>query len=200
MVVDIGTGDGRFVLSAARQDRSALVVGIDADAASMVESSRRAMRRDAVPNALFVVASAEALPIELHGAADVVTVQFPWGSLLRGLVEGLPDVAGQLASIAAPRTRVDLLVSVRPSDRLSWLPSVDGETATRVGDFFAPHGFRALLSRPATRDEIAAAHSSWAKRLAAGGGGRDVWRISLDRADLPARLPGRETLGETGRP
>ena len=45
MIIDIGTGDGRAVLAGAGRDPSALFIGIDAAAASMAESSRRADRR-----------------------------------------------------------------------------------------------------------------------------------------------------------
>ena len=38
------------------------------------------------PNALFVVAAAEAPPRELIGLADEVRILFPWGSLLRGVL------------------------------------------------------------------------------------------------------------------
>jgi 16S rRNA (adenine(1408)-N(1))-methyltransferase len=127
-------------------------------------------------------------------------VHFPWGSLLRGLVDGTPDVAGQIASVAAPSARIDLLLSARPSDRLPWLSEMNAEVASRVADHFATHGFRAGPIRPATPDEVAGARSSWAKRLAAGGAGRDVWRVCLARDASEARLPVRERLGETGGP
>ncbi len=86
-MVDLGTGDGRWVLAAAAADPNALVIGVDANADAMAEASRRAAgpaRRGGVSNALFVVASAEALPPELDGVADLVTIHLPWGSLLRG--------------------------------------------------------------------------------------------------------------------
>jgi 16S rRNA (adenine(1408)-N(1))-methyltransferase len=62
VALDLGTGDGRHVLAAAAQAPDTLVIGIDASAAAMTESSRRAARRDAVPNALFAVAAAEHPP------------------------------------------------------------------------------------------------------------------------------------------
>jgi 16S rRNA (adenine(1408)-N(1))-methyltransferase len=195
VVVDVGTGDGRFVLHEARRDPAALAVGVDAHGASMAESSRRALRRNAIPNALFVVAAAEALPEELAGRAQVVTVHFPWGSLLRGLVTGSPDVAATLASMAAPTARVDLLLSARGTDRLPWLDAVDERAASAVAARFAPVGFEPAAVRPATAEDVAASHSTWAKRLGAGANGRAVWRVSLRRA---ARLPAAEPLGETG--
>jgi Methyltransferase domain len=93
--VDLGTGDGRAVLAAAAARPDRLAVGVDASAAAMAEASWRAARRSergGLPNAVFVVAAAEALPPELDGVADLVTIQFPWGSLLKGLLDADPRV------------------------------------------------------------------------------------------------------------
>jgi 16S rRNA (adenine(1408)-N(1))-methyltransferase len=62
VALDLGTGDGRAVLAAAAARPDALVIGVDASAAAMAESSRRAARRGALPNALFAVAAAEHPP------------------------------------------------------------------------------------------------------------------------------------------
>jgi len=50
------------VLAAAAARPDTLVIGVDANAAGMAEASRRAARRGALPNALFVVAAAEHPP------------------------------------------------------------------------------------------------------------------------------------------
>jgi 16S rRNA (adenine(1408)-N(1))-methyltransferase len=44
------------------------------------------------------------------------------------------------------------------------------------------HGLRLVGWRPASAAEVAAAHSTWAKRLGAGRG-RPVWRLQVLRAD-----------------
>jgi 16S rRNA (adenine(1408)-N(1))-methyltransferase len=62
VAIDLGTGDGRAVLAAAAGRPDALVIGVDASADAMVEASRRAARRGALPNALFAVAAAEHPP------------------------------------------------------------------------------------------------------------------------------------------
>jgi 16S rRNA (adenine(1408)-N(1))-methyltransferase len=62
VTVDLGTGDGRHVLAAARRDPATLAIGIDANADVMAEASRRAARKDALPNALFLVAQAQHPP------------------------------------------------------------------------------------------------------------------------------------------
>jgi tRNA G46 methylase TrmB len=62
VAIDLGTGDGRYVLAAAAARPETLVIGLDASAAAMAEASRRAERRGALPNALFAAAAAEHPP------------------------------------------------------------------------------------------------------------------------------------------
>lgn len=38
-----------------------------------------------LPNSMFVEAAIESLPDEFEGVADEIHINFPWGSLLRGL-------------------------------------------------------------------------------------------------------------------
>jgi 16S rRNA (adenine(1408)-N(1))-methyltransferase len=59
MAIDLGTGDGRFVLAAAAARPDTLFVGIDANADGMRDASRRAAK---LPNALYAVAAAEHPP------------------------------------------------------------------------------------------------------------------------------------------
>jgi tRNA G46 methylase TrmB len=62
VAIDLGTGDGRHVLAVAAARPDTLVIGVDASAAAMAAAARKAMRRDALPNALFAVAAAEHPP------------------------------------------------------------------------------------------------------------------------------------------
>jgi hypothetical protein len=50
------------VLRAAAEHPDTLVIGLDANASAMAKASRRAGRRDVLPNALFAVAAAEHPP------------------------------------------------------------------------------------------------------------------------------------------
>jgi 16S rRNA (adenine(1408)-N(1))-methyltransferase len=161
VAIDLGTGDGRSVLAAAAARPDALVIGVDASAAAMAESSRRAARRGALPNALFAVAAAERPP--LSGIADEITVNFPWASLLRGVLGHEDAVLAGIARLAARGAPVSALVSVVPRDGAPPIPS-----AVELAAAYARHGLRLVEARPATAAEIAASGSSWAKRLRAG--------------------------------
>ena len=162
------------------------MIGVDAAADSMAEASRRAARatkRGALPSVLFVVAAAEALPSELDGRADELTVQFPWGSLMRGLLDADPAIVGGIARVTRPGATVTLLLSVTERDRETiGRDSIDVSTFQAIAPAYAAHDLVLREARPATADEIKRSHSTWAKRLAAGSK-RPVWLARFERVD-----------------
>ena len=91
ITVDVGTGDGLFVYKCAQRDPQRFFIGVDANRRPLEKISEKIYRRPAkggLPNVLFVQAAVENLPAELQGIATEVHVQFPWGSLLRGVAAG----------------------------------------------------------------------------------------------------------------
>jgi len=155
--------------AAAQPDR--LVVGVDANAAGMATASRRAAAkpsRGGLPNALFVVAAAEALPAELDGVADLVTVHFPWGSLLRGLLGADPATMTGLTRVLRPGGTLELLVSSTVRDHSVGVPPIRTATLHALAASYATWGLAVTQLRPATVADVTAAHSTWAKRLGAG--------------------------------
>jgi len=177
----------------ARREPATLVLGLDASAAAMAESSLRAARptgKGGLPNALFVAAAAERPPAELAGVAAEVTILFPWGSLLRGVLalDDACDAAAGIADLIAAGGLVRALVSIDPRDRLS-VPVLEAADAAGLASRWARHGLTLTAFEPARPAEIHASGSSWARRLAAGRD-RHVWRLELRRTD--------GSIGETG--
>jgi len=76
----------------------------------MAASANRA-RREKLTNALFVVASIEAMPVELDGIADRITVLFPWGSLLECISRPEPSTLAALARIARGDATLDVVIN-----------------------------------------------------------------------------------------
>jgi 16S rRNA (adenine(1408)-N(1))-methyltransferase len=183
VIVDVGTGDGRAVLARAAVEPCALIIGIDAAAASMAEVSRRADRRR-IENALFLAAGVESLDASpLAGSGDLVTATFPWGSLLRGVL-GLDEAAlAGLAALLAPTGRLEVLTSVVPADRVAGMASLTAAAEPQVRDAWCTVGLELTAMRPATTDEIDASGSSWARRLRSGGNDRLIWRLEGRRRD-----------------
>jgi 16S rRNA (adenine(1408)-N(1))-methyltransferase len=183
VAIDVGAGDGRAVLDLAARDPATLAIGLDPDARSMAEASRRAaarVERGGRPNALFVVASAEAAPVELRGLADLVTVRFPWAGLLRGCLGLEPRVAVGVASLLAPNGRLELLLAPAARDRLTGLPVEPAAVIAAAAAAFASSGLRLVEGREASPGEIRASGSTWARRLLAGGTAPDR-RVTLVR-------------------
>ena len=181
MVADIGTGDGQAVLARARAERRSLVLGVDAAAGAMAEAAGRAARRGP-GNAVFFAAGAETLgETVLAGRMDLVTVTFPWGSLLRGVVGLDQEALAGIAALVAPDGRVEVLASVVPSDRIQGIPSLDATWEPSICRAWAAAGLHLVSMRLATSDEVTASRSSWARRLRAGQATRAVWRLDLCR-------------------
>lgn len=115
VVVDIGTGDGRFVYRLAQANPAKFYIGIDANAKPLEKISTKATRKPAkggLANILFVQAAVENLPAELDGAADEIHIHFPWGSLLRAVMTGDESVLQSLRRICAPGCLIEIVTGI----------------------------------------------------------------------------------------
>lgn len=115
IIVDLGTGDGRFVYQSARQNKQRFYLGIDASANLLEKISEKIHRKPAkggVKNALFIQAAVEALPEELDGVADEVHIHFPWGSLLKGVATGDETILKNIHRICAPDAVLEVIIGV----------------------------------------------------------------------------------------
>lgn len=152
------------MLAVAAAQPDTLAIGVDASATAMADSSRRASRgRTALPNALFAVAAAERPPQALQGIAGSLTIHFPWGSLLRGVLGEDDAVLAGVARLMAPGATGAVLLSVVPRDGMPPVPS-----RASLARAYERQGLELVEMRAATPDEVAASGSSWAKRLRAG--------------------------------
>ena len=201
MIVDLGTGDGRAALTLAETDPRTLVIGMDADAASMAETSRRAARpsvRGGRSNLLFVVAAAESPPPELLGRADEVRILFPWGSLLRGVLGADERVGQGVARLARPGSRVSAIVSVTPRDGLDGIVSFDPAGLAGISDAARRFGLRLTATRRAGVEDVRATRSTWGRRLLAGAADRPVWSLEFVNDALSTETDGRRVREACG--
>ena len=153
----------------------------------MAEASRRAAgpaRKGGLPNAMFVVAAAESLPGALAGVADRVTVNLPWGSLLRGALALDGRAAAGIASLVAPGGTVEMLLAPASRDRLAEGVSVESRLSGSLEADWAGFGLRLCEARRATATDVAAVRTTWARRLGVAGdrpSDRVAWRLVLHR-------------------
>lgn len=113
-LVDVGTGDARFPYRWAREHPGDLAVGLDPVTAGFAKLAIKARRKPAkggAPNLLLAAATVEDLPGPFRGWADQVTVNFPWGSLLRAVIQPLPATLEKLAALGRPGAEITLLLN-----------------------------------------------------------------------------------------
>jgi 16S rRNA (adenine(1408)-N(1))-methyltransferase len=181
LVLDLGTGDGKHVLTVARQRPHALVVGLDAGPDAMRRTAARAAVKPAKggqPNALFVWASVEQLPAELIDVTEVHSLM-PWGSLLRAFVT--PDEAVLSAVAAACRPGAPFLITLNLH---AWRPPVPevGESveptpslaAGALAPAYARSGWTLESAEYLSDAQVAELGTSWTKRL---GSSRDALAV-----------------------
>lgn len=167
VLLDIGTGDGRYVDLMARQRPALLAIGLDASREPLAERSRRAPS-----NAVYLIANALALPVELDGLATWVTLNFPWGSLLEGLLAHDACLLERLAAVARPGA----LIELRLNGGAVATCGVSLEEAARLGrSALLAAGFRVGPARAMAAGDLRAFPSTWAHRLAFGTDPRAIW-------------------------
>ena len=114
VIIDIGTGDGRFVYQSARQNPNKFYIGIDPNVRPLEKISEKIHRKPSKggsPNVMFIQAAVENLPPELDAVADEVHVHFPWGSLLRAFVTGDVDVLRNVRRICSLGAMLEVVVN-----------------------------------------------------------------------------------------
>jgi 16S rRNA (adenine(1408)-N(1))-methyltransferase len=174
VVIDVGTGDGRFVSLNACQNPDKFYIGLDANAGALVKLSEKIYRKPAkggLPNALFVQAAIEDLPCELDGIASEVHVNFPWGSLLRAVAFGDCGSLSNLWRICAPEAELKVFMSFDPErdraeiERLE-LPSIsEAFLKTVLAPRYQAAGFDVVESSVISNSEWPELRTSWAQRL-----------------------------------
>ena len=188
VIVDIGTGDGRFVYNSARANPNKFYIGIDANTKPLEKISMKATRKIAkggLANVLFVQAAVENLPEELNETADEIHIHFPWGSLLRAVVSGDKNVLQSLRRICAPECLVEIVIGIDEErdkseiERLK-LPQLSPDYLENVLiPKYKTAGFEILQSGTLNSSEWSGLETSWARKLQGGQNRKVIYLIFL---------------------
>lgn len=90
VIIDLGCGDGKQMYRLASKDLTNMYIGIDANASELEEISQKITKKPekgGLLNVIYVQSRVEELPDELRDIADEVHINFPWGTLLEGIVQ-----------------------------------------------------------------------------------------------------------------
>ena len=168
IILDLGTGDGRYVRTLARSHPNWFVIGVDTCRENLHEHSRAKLA-----NMLFVIANALELPCEFSGLFSHVTINFPWGSLLKGLLADEPGLIRGLISVARPEAQIEIHLN---GGALAEAGTSLAAGAEAIYENMNQHGWK--LTRPCPMDDhtLRSFPTTWARRLAHG---RDPRAMSL---------------------
>ena len=166
VLIDLGAGDGRFVCDHARQFPNRACIGIDACAANLREKSRKSPA-----NARFVVVDALMLPEEFRDLATRISINFPWGSLLRGLIAKDGMFIETLAEIGVRGAQLDMRLN---EGALNETGLTLAEGAARVMRNLQRAGICVDSYEALNREQLRLVPTTWAKRLAFGRDARAV--------------------------
>jgi 16S rRNA (adenine(1408)-N(1))-methyltransferase len=169
VILDLGTGDGRYVRSLAEENPSWFVIGVDA-----CRENLRELSRGKLPNMLFVIASAQDLPQEFSGLISHVTINFPWGSLLDSLLAGDARLMNGLASVSKPNARID--IHLNGGALVEAGTDLDMGTQ-RIFDTVNQNGWHLTNPYPMDSQSLRTFPTTWARRIAHG---RDPRAMALN--------------------
>ena len=168
-LIDLGTGDGRFVRCLAEKYTENFFIGIDA-----CRENLRVHSQQKLPNALFIIASAQALPSELDGLASRLTINFPWGSLLESLLNNDPALMISLSTITRPQAGLEIYLNGEALRTAGWTLEAG---ADQIECNLHASGWATKSRACLDTNALRSLSSTWAKRLAFGRDPRAVHLI-----------------------
>ncbi|HUF03357.1 MAG TPA: class I SAM-dependent methyltransferase [Aridibacter sp.] len=173
MIIDIGTGDGRFVFRSAERDADSFWIGVDANPKPLQKISTKAARKlgkGRRANAMFVHASAEDLPEEFARTADEIRINFPWGSLLGAVLSADPEFLARMRQILKPEGTLTIITGIDPErdrselERLGVEPPTRSSTGSSLVPSYAASGFRLVSFETGSAGDLRA-ETTWARKL-----------------------------------
>ena len=169
ILLDLGTGDGRYVHTLAEEHADWFFIGVDSCRENLREHSQAKLR-----NMLFVIASAQDLPKELNGLISHITINFPWGSLLEGLLTGDSGLMRGLETISRPTTSIDVRLN---SGALAEAGTTLEAGSGKIYNNLIRSGWQIKSPAIMTSNALRSFPTTWAKRLAFG---RDPRAMSVN--------------------
>lgn len=188
IIVDIGTGDGKFTYQLAKENPDRFIIGVDPSQKSMGETSGKIYKKKekgGLKNALFVLADIENLPDELKDITNQVFINFPWGSLLKGIVLVENGTWDNIKKICQKEAIIDIILGYDKSREkkeieklglpLFDLQYIQNEMAPKLEN----QGFTIIETREVERSELKDHPSSWAKKLSFEGDKRKYYYLRI---------------------
>jgi len=182
VILDLGTGDGRFVFKNALKNKSTLYIGLDPAEKQIQIYSKKSNRRR-LKNALYVIGSLENLPDELYSTVDKIFINLPWGTLLEKIVKSNETYTNELFKILKKNGEIEIIFGYVPelepseTERLD-LPVIENESDVLKAFSTFKKIFEVIEMKRLLKDELEKIETTWAKKLKFGKD-RFIYKIVL---------------------
>lgn len=103
VIVDLGTGNGKFAYEEAIKNQNIFYIGIDPIGENIIKyykKKKKKLKRHNLKNLVFVISAIQDIDKDLFNLADDIYINFPWGSLLEGIVKGEEKLLENIYSLA----------------------------------------------------------------------------------------------------
>ena len=123
---------------------------------------------------MLIIASVEALPRDLDNVADYITIFFPWGTLLEGIVKPLPEIIQNIVRIgkdSATFTIVTTYTSTYEESEINKRKLPEINMMYFHGDYkhtMNYYGMHIETIQELNSEQAKEVGSQWAKRLSSG--------------------------------
>ncbi len=175
-IIDLGTGDGRFVYKNAKQNPNNLYIGID-PSQKQLQTYQKKINKDRLENAKLLAGSIELLPTQhphLKESADVVYINFPWGSLLGAIANAKSELIANISWLIKKGGSVEILFGysqeAEPTEtkRLGLDDLNEDKIRNQIASVFKKNNLYLKQLTNVTKKESFKLDSSWGKKLSFG--------------------------------
>jgi len=169
VVLDIGTGDGRFIYKNALKQPKTLFIGMDPLASQMSTYSSK-INRKKLDNTLLVLGSIENIPTNLFSCIDRIYINLPWGSLLEKIVKAENIHIKNIHSLLKKEGTLETVFGYDPEHeptevgRLDLPNIISKEDVEKILSNFREYFEIIELSR-LSKKELGDMDTTWAKKL-----------------------------------
>lgn len=184
VILDVGTGDGRFIYKNALKDEKTLYIGMD-PADQQLKIFSKKVNKKRLNNSLFVLGSIENTPPELFSNIDKISINLPWGTLLEKIVKSENSSVNNLYNLLKDQGEIEVIFGYLPelepneTKRLD-LPKINGEIGVQQTFSSFKRHFNIIEMLRLTKKDLGKLETTWAKKLKFGND-RDIYKIVLKK-------------------
>ena len=184
-IIDLGTGDGRFVYKSAEKNPDKYYIGVDPSEKQLLVYSKRALRKK-LTNVIFCLGSIEIPPKELMGLADVAFILLPWGTLLKNIVLPSREISKKISELIKRNGKLEIIFGYHQEfepaevERLDLPPLSKEYVNNTIIPEFEKHGFELSSLQELTKGDLKQLETTWSKKLSFGKM-RQIFKITLTK-------------------